>query len=135
MTQNGVIQRKLEVIAERVARLRGRGPVDVRQLEQDFFFKSGVERTLQVCIEAMTDVANRIICLENRPASTDSHGSFRQLQELGIIETAERYRKMIQFRNLVVHRYEQIDNEILVVILADHLGDFDSFIREIEDHE
>jgi uncharacterized protein YutE (UPF0331/DUF86 family) len=104
------------------------------QLEQDFFFRSGVERTLQVCIEAMVDVANRIICLEGRPASTDSFASLRQLQDLKIIADAERYRNMTRFRNLIVHRYEQIDVDILTQIVNGCLVDFDSFIREIEQH-
>lgn len=134
MTHNGVVRRKLDVIAQRVSKLRSRMPLTRAELEEDFFLRSGIERTLQVCIEAMVDVANRIICLRDRPASTDSFASLQQLQDLHILADAERYRNMIKFRNLIVHRYEQIDTDILVTIVNDYLGDFDHFTHEIEQY-
>ncbi len=134
MTANGIIQRKLELIAGNVRRLRKLGGVDVQTLEQDFFLKSGIERTLQISIEAMIDVANRIISLDNRPAVSESYQSLTQIEDMGIIERADRYRDMIRFRNLIVHRYEFIDPEILIGILERHLPDFDYFVKEIEDH-
>jgi uncharacterized protein YutE (UPF0331/DUF86 family) len=135
MKYNGVISRKLDLISQRLSHLRSRSPLSSAQLEADYFFRSGIERTLQVCIEAMIDVANRIICLQNRPASTDSFSSLQQLEELGILEKAERYKNMIKFRNLIVHRYEQIETEILVSIVNTCLDDFDHFVTEIERHD
>ena len=35
--------------------------------------------------------------------------------------------KMAKFRNVVVHQYEKVDAEIVIVILKRHLKDFDSF--------
>ncbi len=134
MKYNGVIIRKLELIAQRVSRLRSLTPITTAKLEEDFFLRSGIERTLQVCIEAMIDVANRIICLEERAASSDSFGSLQQLQDLHILAEAERYRNMIKFRNLIVHRYEQIDTDVLVTVLNKCLDDFDHFTQEIEQH-
>jgi uncharacterized protein YutE (UPF0331/DUF86 family) len=39
--------------------------------------------------------------------------------------------KMAKFRNVVVHQYEEVDSEIVIVILKKHLGDFDRFIDAI----
>ena len=36
------------------------------------------------------------------------------------------------FRNIVVHRYGKIDDELAYSILIDHLGDFAHFKLEIE---
>jgi len=135
MKYNGVVARKLDLIGQQVSRLRSLTPLTCATLEKDFFLRSGVERALQVCIEAMIDVANRIICLENRPASTDSFASLRQLQDLHILADAERYRNMVKFRNLIVHRYEQIETGILVTIVNQCLDDFDHFTREVGRHE
>lgn len=77
MRYNGVIGRKLDVIAQRVSKLRSRFPLTTEALENDFFLRSGIERTLQVCVEAMIDVANRIIFLEGRPPSTESFASLQ----------------------------------------------------------
>lgn len=42
---------------------------------------------------------------------------------------------MIQFRNFIVHRYESIENEILLDIVKNHLDDFARFVQEIETYE
>ncbi len=135
MKYNGVIQRKIERIAENTRKLRSLLPVSSEQLEKDFFLQKGIERTLQVSVEAMIDVANRIGSLENQPPASESFGSLKTLQDLEVLQDAERYRDMIRFRNFVVHRYESIETEILVAILTNHLCDFDHFIKEIQGHE
>lgn len=43
------------------------------------------------------------------------------------------YEKMASFRNLLVHYYEKIDNEIVFGILKKNLDDFDLFVSEIAD--
>ena len=135
MEPNGVIERKLDLVGQRVSRLRALTPLTTEKLDQDYFLRSGIERTLQVCIEAMIDVANRILCLEGRPPSTDSFGSLQQLQDLGILASAERYRNMIKFRNLIVHRYEQIETDVLTMVVNRCLDDFDGFVQEIQRYE
>jgi uncharacterized protein YutE (UPF0331/DUF86 family) len=54
--------------------------------------------------------------------------------ELGILSSLEPYRKMIQFRNFIVHRYERIDVDILVDIVNYRLSDFDAFKQELMRH-
>ncbi len=134
MKYNGVIHRKLELIGENTRKLRGLLPLSVERLRGDFFLKNGIERTLQISIEAMIDIANRIASLENQPPSSDSYQALVQLAELGVIKQAEQYRNMIKFRNFIVHRYEHIEPENIASILTHHLGDFEQFIQEIEAH-
>mgnify|MGYP000182062768 CR=1 FL=1 len=134
MKYNGVIKRKLDFIGQRVTKLRSKTPLTCEMLQNDYFLRTGIERTLQVCIEAMVDVANRIIFLENRPASTNSFDSLQQLEDMNMLASAERYRNMIKFRNLIVHRYEQVDVGLLVSIVNKSLDDFDSFADEIENN-
>lgn len=134
MKNNGVIHRKLELIADNTRKLRALLPLPIERLRGDFFLKNGIERTLQISIEAMIDIANRIASLENQPAAADSYQALVQLAERGIIQQADKYRNMIRFRNFIVHRYENIDPENIAGILANHLGDFDCFIQEIEAH-
>ena len=38
---------------------------------------------------------------------------------------------MVKFRNIVVHQYEEVDAEIVIVILEKHLGDFEEFKKTI----
>jgi len=46
MKHNGVIQRKLELISDRTAKLRSKLPLDAAQIASDYFLKSAIERTL-----------------------------------------------------------------------------------------
>lgn len=50
---------------------------------------------------------------------------------MGILGQLDAYSKMVQFRNFVVHRYEQVDNAILVDMVNRRLVDFESFRNEI----
>jgi len=56
----------------------------------------------------VVDVANRLLCLADQPAASDSYAALVRLQDLGFIEEASRYRDIVRFRNLVVHRYEDV---------------------------
>jgi uncharacterized protein YutE (UPF0331/DUF86 family) len=42
--------------------------------------------------------------------------------------------KMAKFRNIVVHQYEEVDAEIVVLILKKYLGDFERFKEAILDY-
>jgi len=131
MKHNGVILKKLAVMDDEVARLRALGEVTVARLDADHFLKHGVERSLQICVEVVIDVAQRILALEGRQPAATAFDAMRALESMGVIASAERYRPMLQFRNFVVHRYERVDTEVLVGILQRHLGDLGAFRDEV----
>ena len=49
------------------------------------------------------------------------------LEELKIIPEIHPFHKMVKFRNLIVHRYEYVDAEILYNIIIKRLSDFELF--------
>ncbi len=131
MKYNGVILKKFSVMENEIARLRGLGAVTIESLENDHFLKHGVERSLQICIEIVVDVSQRILSLEGRQPAPTAFDALAGLEAMGIIASAEKYRTMIQFRNFVVHRYENVDPSVLVSILNVHLGDLEAFRNEV----
>ena len=135
MIYNGIIAKKIEHIQERILKLESLKPLSIKILNDDFFLKSGIERTLQVGIEAMIDIAERIISIEGITPATTSFNALKRLQDLKILKDADRYKRMIQFRNFIVHRYESIDSEIIVDICNSILDDFKFFLNEIESYE
>lgn len=135
MKHNGVIARKIETLDETVRKLTGLSALTTETLGQDFFLKRGVERSLQICVEAVIDIAHRLVSLHDRPPASSGGKALESLQSLGILKDASVYRRMVQFRNLVVHRYETVDDAILVDIVRNHLGEFAQFVREIQDYE
>ena len=130
MKYNGVILKKFSVMDE-LMRLRGLGDVTVARLDGDHFLKHGIERALQICVEVVVDVAQRILSLEGRQPAPTAFDALSGLEAMGVVVSAERYRSMVQFRNFVVHRYERVDSAVLVEILRHHLGDLAAFRDEV----
>ena len=131
MKYNGVILKKFSVMDDEIARLRALGGVTTARLDGDHFLKHGIERALQICVEVVVDVAQRILSLEGRQPAPTAFDALDGLQAMGIIASAERYRSMVQFRNFVVHRYERVDSAVLIEILTHHLDDLTAFRNEV----
>jgi len=131
MKYNGVILKKFSVMDDEIARLRGLGTLTTTELDDDHFLKHGIERSLQICVEIIVDVAQRVLSLEGRQPAATSFDAVHALEAMGIIASAERYREMIQFRNFVVHRYERVDSSVLVAIVENNLVDLEAFRNEL----
>lgn len=131
MKYNGVILKKFAVMDDEVARLRALGEVTAARLDADHFLKHGIERSLQICVEVVVDVAQRILSLEQRQPAPSAFDALKGLEALGILASAERYRAMLQFRNFIVHRDERVDTAVLVNILSKHLPDLAAFRDEV----
>lgn len=79
----------------------------------------------------MIDVCARILALEKKTPADTSWENLKKVEDIGAIASADKYIDMIRFRNFIVHRYEQIDPEILYRVVHEHLGDFEQFIDEM----
>ena len=118
-------------MSDEVARLRGLGRLTTEVLDSDHFLKHGIERSLQICVEVVVDVAQRILSMEGRQPAPTAFDALGGLEAMGVIASAKRYRAMIQFRNFVVHRYERVDSAVLISILDSHLDDLAMFRDEV----
>ncbi len=128
---NGVILRKLQPLDQALIELRSLGRVTVAQLESDWRTRRAVERDLQVLVEIVIDVCQRLLSLLGQTPATTGSEAVQRCINLGIISSDEAYRKMVQFRNFVVHRYEQVDVAILANMVNQYLVDFEQFREEI----
>ncbi len=133
MKYNGVILKKFAVMNNEIARLRDLGHLTSERLAHDHFLKHGIERALQICVEVVVDAAQRILALEGQSPAPTAFDALSALESLGVISNAARYRAMIQFRNYVVHRYEQVDSAVLVDIVENRLDDLTAFQREVSE--
>jgi len=128
---NGVVVRKLQAIDVTLNELKSLGGVRAAEKSGDWRTRRAVERELQVLVEVVVDVCQRIVSLAGQtPAATGADAVERCVQ-LGAISDDENYRRMVQFRNFVVHRYESIDVEILADVVNNRLGDFAKFRDEV----
>lgn len=130
---NGVITGKLTNLRQRVHELATLVPLTSERL-QEWLVLRAVERDLQVAVEIVIDVCQRLISLAGLPPAASSRDAVEGCVALGALSSPEPYRQMVGFRNMVVHRYEFVEAEVLLKLVNHHLPDFDRFIQEVLDY-
>jgi uncharacterized protein YutE (UPF0331/DUF86 family) len=133
--KNGVIQNKLARVEAYITRLQEIIPDGFEDFEKDWKTQMIAERGLQILIEIIIDVANRLIAIKNWGPTTSSADSIRLLVLKKVISSEEPYLKMIKFRNFIVHDYDKVDNEIVYSILTQNMDDIRRFREEILNYE
>ena len=131
MTFNGVIIRKLEMLDSILAEIQAIGPVGVKKLQQDLVIRRAVERLLQIAIEIVVDVCQRILSLRGETPATSAAGAIERCVHLGIIRPSGVYRKMVGFRNVLVHDYAVIDLKIVSDVVTSGLQVFGDFRDDV----
>lgn len=129
--RNGVIAQKLQTIDEVLNELRSLGQVDADTLKRDWRVQRAVERDLQVLVEIVIDVCQRLIALAGQSPSATGSGAVERCIQLGALSNREAYRQMVRFRNFIVHRYDHVDAAVLVDVVNNRLGDFEQFRDEV----
>jgi len=128
---NGVIGKKFEVLDDTLFRLEYYRPITFDQFQNDWGIQKIVERSLQILVEIMIDVANRIIAQKGETPPQVSVDAIEKLKQYGYIQDVTVYKKMVKFRNLLVHNYDSLDLGILYDILTRKLDDFRKYRNEI----
>ena len=133
MSSVNLIEKRLAFIVDCVAEIRQFGRLD--RLRTDKVQERFVEHTLQIAIQAMLDIAYAIASDHNLGEPADHRQVFDRLEAAGWIPaaTASLCRRMVAFRNVVVHRYLQVDVAILQRIVERDLDDLLGFVRCIRD--
>ena len=128
---NGIVLQKLQILDQVLVELRSLGQVSIDQLEDDWRTWRAVERDLQVLVEIVIDVCQRLLSLTGQSPATTGRDAVERCVQIGILSDYEAYGKMVQFRNFIVHRYERVDVAILVDMVNRRLPDFDRFRDEV----
>lgn len=94
--------------------------------------RRAAEKTLELCIETVLDIANLIVSEENLGFPDDETHAI-QLLSTSIIpeELAKQLLRMKGFRNILIHRYAAIQPELVISYLTDHIKDFSEFKQAI----
>lgn len=133
MVDREVAERLLGLLEGYVNDLRTVQDIDFVEYAADIRTRRFVERTLQIAIEACLDLGYHIIADEGLREPEDNKDVFKVLAEAGIIDAKllGSLQPMASFRNLIVHDYGKIDDEIVFGILKRRLEDFREYARMI----
>jgi uncharacterized protein YutE (UPF0331/DUF86 family) len=116
---------------ETLRRLREYLPSGYDEFAKDWGRQKIVERALQILVEAMIDIGERLIALSGGLPPETSASVMERLQGLGVIRNADPYIPMVRFRNFLVHQYERVDMAVLYGIATKKLGDIEAFMIEV----
>lgn len=136
MIDPDVIQAKLRYLREYLQDLQEYHDITVEDYVQSKKDQRYVERTLHLACECCIDIAAHVISRKNLRPPRDNKDLFLILFENDFISASVQsaMKKMVQFRNIVVHDYARIDPEIVVGILHGDVKDFTRFASEILDN-
>ncbi len=135
MVDKELLSRKLSQLREYLTELQNAEDITWKVYEEDIRMRAFVERYLQLCIEKIIDIGNHFVSFHRWREPEGYRDLFQVLHENGVIpkEHLITFQDMASFRNMLVHRYEKTDNEVIFGIFRRRLGDFDLFIGLIKD--
>lgn len=121
------IRGKLDVLDANAGQLQWLRAVSAEEFTGDPRNLDSALHRLQTSIQALIDIAAYVVGSLGIPTPQHSTDLIDSLGGAGHIpaENTENYKKMIQFRNRVVHLYNRIDPAIVREILQQHLTDLD----------
>jgi uncharacterized protein YutE (UPF0331/DUF86 family) len=134
-SRNGVIDRKLKLLETKLLELRSWEIGTFFEFQSNTMMRYATERILQICVEIVIDIGMRIVAIEKQLVAENASDMLSFLEKSGIIPDKHPFHKMVKFRNLVVHRYEYVDAEILYGIIKKNLSEFEQFADFIKKYQ
>lgn len=125
------VLRLLRGITDDLAVLRGESEASETRRADPIWLR-GVKYTFITAIEACIDVAQHICSAEGWGPPADNGDAMRLLGGHGVLAvgTADALRQAVGFRNVLVHEYVEVSDDIVVARLAD-LSDLDAFVEQV----
>ncbi|MCX7904130.1 MAG: DUF86 domain-containing protein [Caloramator sp.] len=107
--------------------------VNKENLKEDIIRYWGIERGIHICVECVLDIANIIISSLGLERPDSYRETILTLYRKGVIpeEFAKQIVGMASFRNILVHDYTRVDEDIILDILKNRLEDFVQFAQYI----
>ncbi|HVE97541.1 MAG TPA: DUF86 domain-containing protein [Pseudonocardiaceae bacterium] len=125
------VLRLLRSVTDDLAVLRREMPAGDKRRADPLWLR-GIKYTFVTAIEACVDVAQHLCASEGWGPPRDNGDAVRTLglHEVLSPDLAEQMRRAVGFRNVLVHDYIDVDDEIVLARLAD-LRDLDEFVAEV----
>jgi uncharacterized protein YutE (UPF0331/DUF86 family) len=128
------IERRLDELSERLARLRALAERPQAEFRGDPLLRDLVERNFEVAIQCCLDIAHRVISLTGAQRPRDYYESVLRLGELGVVSAAlaQTLAPAAGFRNILAHEYLSVDWDLVYERLLDldPLEDFGNSVRD-----
>lgn len=128
-----VLVNKAATIERCIRRVREEHAGDDANLLANQTRQDAIVLNLQRACEAAIDAAMHLVRVHRLGVPQETREAFDLLEKGGLLESAvaDRMRKMVGFRNVAVHDYQQLNLEIVRRIVREHLDDFLRFTERL----
>jgi len=128
-----IIEGKFDIIDRNLRFLEETKTLSSDQFVESYKDIQAAKYSLLEIMEACIDIANYIISVKGFRRAEEYSEMFKVLKEERIIgkEPATKLEDMARFRNLLVHRYGEVDNKRVLEIIKRNLKDIEEFEKEI----
>lgn len=121
----------LDKLDQVLRELRSLGELTVERLQAEWIVRRAVERDLQIAVEVVIDVCQRVLSLKGVAPAATARAALVACEGLGMVESAEKYRPLVGFRNILVHDYDDLRLEVVVEIVNQRLAVLADFRDEV----
>ena len=129
-----LLERKVLKIEGYLRELKGVKVETLQDYRENFVIKRFIERNLELIIEQIIDICRHLVSRVSSKVPETYSECFEILAEEGLInlENVEVYKRMAKFRNLLIHSYDKVDDEVVYGVYKKHLNDFSIFLQEMK---
>lgn len=130
MENEAVLINKFESIERCINRINEEYENNPKNLE-DYRKMDSIILNLQRVCELATDVAMYVVTTRKLGIPQTKKDAFVKLNENNLIsdDMCSKMKGMVGFRNIAIHEYKEIDEDIVRDVIENHLGDITEFVR------
>lgn len=128
-----LLRARMGEIRESVEKIRAYAALSDEKFFADERNLHTVSHLLLVCIEAVAVICNHLLARLAQKAPASYGECFEGLKALGILDDAltGSLIGMARFRNILVHRYWDVDPQRVLRYARENLGDFEAYNEQI----
>jgi uncharacterized protein YutE (UPF0331/DUF86 family) len=133
MVDEEIVVDKLRHVNEYTGDLKQMRGIDKETYLADTVTQRAVERTFMNLIQSCIDLAQHIRATENLAPLGTSKKEIEALGNADILsgETQEKLEEAVGFRNILAHRYGDVNHDVVYDVLHNDLHYFEQFQQEV----
>ena len=131
-----VVTRRLRIVKDSLSDLESIGAVTTDRYQNEPITRAAIERLLQVIVDVAIDINAHVSTARLLKAPTTGRESFSAMAEIGALtsELAERLAPSASMRNILVHRYADIDPAVVVAAVPKAITEFAEYVRAVSEY-
>ncbi len=123
---------KLDEMGRHLDKIKEIAPDSLEEYEEDEVIRRAIERLLHISIETVIDVSYLLVKELRLGLPTSEESYFDKLSGKVLTpQMVEKLKEMRRFRNVMVHRYDKVDDIRVYYVVWNRLGDLYEFKEEV----